>query len=214
MAGTIKITGRCELSRKPDGMELSLRLFGNSEDYGEALSKAVEGADEVKEAVVSCGVAAEKLKTADFGVHPRYESFRDENGNYSQRFVGYEYNESLTLRLPRDNELLGRLLEKVAALSAKPEFSLSFFLLDPESAKNELIAGAVTDSRKKAQVLCEAAGVRLGELLNIDYSWESAEIVVRSVNRMAFASEKMADMAMEPEDVRLSDSVTVTWEIG
>lgn len=213
MAGTIKITGKNEISKTPDGMELSFRLYGTNDDYGTALSLAIRGTDEVKSAVGACGVAVEELKTANFGVHPRYESFRDENGNYSQRFAGYEYSENLTLRLSRDNELLGRILEKVAALSAKPEFSVSFFLLDPESAKDELIAGAVADSRKKAEVLCDAAGVFLGELRAIDYSWQNIEIFERPVNGMAFASAKMADLAMEPEDIRLSDSVTVTWEI-
>ena len=213
MERTIKITGRSRLYKSPDQMELSFFQSGTESDYGKALSRAEKENEALRQVARDCGFLETALKTADFGVHPRYESIRDENGNYQQKFVGYEFSQRMLLKTERDSEKLGELLEKVAAAGLSPEFSVAFGLRDTESFREELVAEAVADSRRKAEKITAAAGVALGDVLSIDYSWEAAEVYTHPVNRMALATAKRMDLALEPEDVELSDSVTVTWEI-
>ncbi len=62
-------------------------------------------------------------------------------------------------------------LYALAAAPVSPEFRISYFVGDPESAKNELLGKGVTDAITKAGALVKAAGVTLGEILSIDYSW-------------------------------------------
>lgn len=75
----------------------------------------------------------------------------------------------------------------------------------------------------KAAVLTEAAGVTLKDVQSIDYSWGEIDFEVRPMNRTLMADECMApmaastgsyDMDIEPDDIEVSDTVTVLWEIG
>ena len=82
--------------------------------------------------------------------------------------------------------------------------------------KNELLENAVRDARIKAEALTRAAGVTLKDIWSIDYSWGEVDFEVRPMEelRMAkFDGGGSFDMDIEPDDIDMSDTVTVTWEI-
>ena len=122
-----------------------------------------------------------------------------------------------------DNDRLGKILYALAHCELKPEFRLSYTVKDQEAAKNELLGKAITDAKEKAFVLTQAAGVALRSIQNIDYSWGQINFEVQPMNRMLMAEDcLMAPMAaesagydldIEPDDIEVSDSVTVIWEI-
>ena len=62
----------------------------------------------------------------------------------------------------------------------------------------------------KAGILAKAAGMKLGEILSIDYSW--GKLNVDSQTRYTCEVTVMsANMDIEPEDVETNDAVTVVW---
>ena len=90
---------------------------------------------------------------------------------------------------------------------------------DPEAAKNELLGKAVTDARDKASVLTLAAGVALKDIQSIEYSWGHIDFEVHPMKGMPVpgSSRNVAggyDLDIEPDDIEVSDTVTVLWEIG
>ena len=91
-------------------------------------------------------------------------------------------------------------------------------LADPEKSKNELLAATVKDSQAKASVLTEEAGVNLGKIINIDYSWGEIDFVSRPLQEMSLrccepeeCESASYDMDIEPDDIDISDTVTVIW---
>ena len=82
----------------------------------------------------------------------------------------------------------------------------------------------MTYAREKASVLTQAAGVTIKEIQSIDYSWGQINFEVQPMNRMLMAEECLAkpmmaegasyDMDIEPDDIEVSDTVTVLWEIS
>ena len=152
-----------------------------------------------------------------------YESYKDK-GTYKQRFVGYKFRHMMKVEFPSDNDRLGKVLYALANCPVKPEFRLSYTVSDPEAAKNELLGKAVTDAKEKASVLTQAAGVTLKDIQSIDYSWGEIDFEYRPMNRMLMADECLAspmvaegasyDMDIEPDDIEVSDTVTVLWEIA
>ena len=91
---------------------------------------------------------------------------------------------------------------------------------DPEAAKNELLGKAVADAQAKAQALTQAAGVTLKDIQSIDYSWDQISFEAEPMSRMLMRSDCAAkgvdsyDIDIEPDDIQVSDTVTVLWEIG
>ena len=217
MERTIKVTGKGKLMVKPDTIRLVFNLNDTRKTYEETLAESSKQTGIFKELFVKLGFAADALKTVSFNVNTKYESYQDEQKRWQQKFVGYKFVHDLKIEFDADNELLGKVLYALANASITPEFRLQYTVKDVESAKNELLAKSVADSKTKAEVLTKAAGVKLGEILNIDYSWAELELVAQPV-RMLKASPAMANDAMgsyqmdiTPEDIKVEDSVTVVW---
>ena len=124
----------------------------------------------------------------------------------------------MRLEFPADNERLGKVLYALAHCPASPEFSIEYTVANPEAAKNELLGEAVKDSAAKAKVLAESAGVKLGNIVNIDYSWGEVEFVSRPLEavtmRCMTPEPDSYDMDIEPEDIDMTDTVTVIWDIA
>ena len=197
---TIRVTGKGRIKVKPDMTRITLSLEGIYPEYGETLRRSSQ---------------------LNFSVDTEYESYKDK-GAYKQRFVGYKFCHLMKVEFESDNDRLGKVLYALANCDVKPEFRLSYTVKDPEAAKNELLGRAVADAREKASVLTQAASVTLKELRSIDYSWGQINFEIQPMNRMLMAEDCCAapsagpsyDLDIEPDDIEVSDTVTVIWEIA
>ncbi len=214
--GTIRVTGKGHLKLRPDTTRITMTLEGVYPEYGETLRHFSEDTEALKDTFSGFGFARSDLKTLSFSVDTEYESYR-ERDVYKQRFIGYRFQHMLKVEFPSDNERLGRILYAIANCAVSPEFRLSYTVSDPEAAKNELLGKAVQDAKEKAAVLTRAAGVTLQCIESIDYSWAELDIEYRPMERMSMAAKPLKaasyDMNIEPDDIEISDTVTVIWEI-
>ncbi len=219
---TIRVTGKGRIRVKPDTTRITMTLEGRHREYGETLRASSQETESVKDILCGFGFARADLKTLQFGVDTEYESYQDSDGAYRQRFVGYRYRHVMKVEFPSDGDRLGELLYALANGPVSPEFRISYTVRDPEATKNELLGKAVTDAKEKALVLTRAAGVALKEMQNIDYSWGEIDLETRPMDGALFAEACAAapkaamryDLDIEPDDIEVSDTVTVVWEIG
>ena len=220
---TIRVTGKGQIKVKPDTTRITISLEGTWPEYGETLRHSSQDTERLKDVLSAFGFERSDLKTLNFNVETEYESYKD-RGTYKQRLIGYRFTHMMKVEFPSDNDRLGKVLYALANCPLKPEFRLSYTVSDPEAAKNDLLGKAVTDAKEKASVLTQAAGVTLKDIQSIDYSWGEIDFEYRPMNRMLMADEYLArpmaaespsyDMDIEPDDIEVSDTVTVLWEIG
>lgn len=220
---TIRVTGKGQIKVKPDTTRITMSLEGTWPEYGETLRHSSQDTERLKDVLSAFGFERSDLKTLNFNVETEYESYKDK-GTYKQRLIGYKFTHMMKVEFPSDNDRLGKVLYALANCPLKPEFRLSYTVSDPEAAKNDLLGKAVTDAKEKASVLTQAAGVTLKDIQSIDYSWGEIDFEYRPMNRMLMADEYLArpmaaespsyDMDIEPDDIEVSDTVTVLWEIG
>ncbi len=217
MEKTLRVMGRGILSVKPDQILLSMTLTGVCAEYSEAVRASADKTQSLRACFEAAGFPPDQLKTAAFGIQSEYESWQDEAGVYRQRFAGYRFQHVLKLRFDAEDRLLGLALGALAGAAEAPTFEIAYTVRDPEAAKSALLEKAVQDALRKAELLAAAAGVRLGEIVSIDYAWGEREIVARPMNRMALCKAESAsgslDLNVVPEDISLDDSVTVVWSI-
>lgn len=216
---TIRVTGKGQLRVRPDTTRITMTLNGLSRDYGETLRRSAEETEALKEVLSGFGFERADLKTLSFSVDTEYESYRDKNNDYKQRFAGYRFTHIMKVEFASDNERLGRILYALANCGVRAEFRISYTVKDPEAAKNLLLGKAVADAKEKAAVLSQAGGVSLREVQSIDYSWGEIDLEYRPMNgafqaeRCLSVSKAAFDMDIEPDDIEVSDTVTVVWEI-
>ena len=218
---TIRVTGRGKLSVKPDMVRLIITQTEREKAYDDAVKASTKQKKALTDAIAGQGFKREDLKTLSFDVHAEYEGYEAEDKSWKQRLVGYRYTHRMKLEFPVESGKLGNVLAALMECKGEPEFTIQYTISDPESAKNELLAKAVADSRAKATVLAGAAGVKLGEIRFIDYSWAEVDFVTTPTNDLRLMKGERGLLAqsapiapdINPDDIEVTDTVTVVWEI-
>ncbi len=217
MSRTIAVKGVGSLRVKPDYVVVGLELETKDEVYERAMSLSSEQIGELTEALKEVGFAKEDLKTTSFHVRAEYRSEQNEKGNYVQVFDGYVCHSGLRLAFDLDLRKLGETISAIGSCKGKPEMNISFTVKEPEAVNSRLLQAAADNARGKAELLCAASGVRLGELQRIEYNWSETPAFSRtavSADRIAMPMMKNAFRAeMTPEEIELSDSAAFIWEI-
>ena len=174
----------------------------------------------LKDCFEKLGFNRTDLKTLNFNINTEYESYQDMVKSWKRKFTGYKFVHNMKIEFEADNKRLGQVLYALAHAPIQPEFRINYTIKDTEAAKNQLLGKAVADSKEKAHILADAASVTLGDILTIDYSWEEIEFLSEPMARnLSLAGERCMspqgyDIDIESDDIDVSDTVTVVWQIG
>ena len=214
---TIRVTGKGSISVRPDTTRITITLSEKLPEYSDAVSRSADDTEKLGAVLAPFGFDRSDLKTLSFDINAEYENYL-ENDVYKQKFTGYRYTHQMKVEFISDNDRLGKVLYAIANSDLHPEFVLSYTVSDTEAVKNELLGKAVSDSAVKASALAKAAGVTLGDVQTIDYSWGRTEFEVRPTNRVMSGGIRSAkavsfDMNIEPDSITVEDTVTIVWEI-
>lgn len=208
---TITVQGHGNASRSPDQIRITLALSEQQLDFSDAIAGCNARIALLKAAAKKVGVQEDSLKTAQFNVTTASEWDQDTRKNIDLGFVA---NQSVFAVLPWDKKHVGRFLTAVIQSGAMPRISLKFLVSNTEEMRQAVIADAVANAKKRAEVIAASAGVKLGFIQTIDYGY--SEIRVSSdASDLAESGvcRSMAAPDIEPDEVKCSDTVTVTWLI-
>lgn len=222
MERTIRVTGKGKLSVKPDTIRLIMTIEGMQEEYDMAVAQSAAMTEEVKDLFAKLDFERDEVKTLSFNVTTQYESYQAKDRSWKRRLEGYKFTHRMKVEFGVDNKRLGRVLYALGHAVARPEFHIEYTVAEPENCKNELLADAIRDSKAKAEVLTKAAGVILGNIVTIDYSWAELELVSRPMEQFMLAESCVRcsedegnayNIDVNPDNIEVADSVTVVWEI-
>ncbi len=209
--------GKGNISVKPDVTILTMVLSRIDESYDGVVKAATGDVRILKSLIEELGLDRDSLKTIHFDVDQEYESYRDDHDGYRKRFIGYRCRQTVRFTFPSDNRMLGKALHMISKSGLDPDLRISYTNSDPEGAKMLLIAEAIQDSKAKANVIAEAAGVVLGEIETIDYSWSTirfeSDVMCNADMCMMSSSTDSLDVDFTPEDIERSDEITIVWSI-
>lgn len=221
MERTIRVTGKGKLSVKPDTIRLIMTLEDITTEYADSLELSTRMTNEIKELFAGLGFDKKDVKTLHFQIEAEYERYQDRDNSWKRRFKGYKFTHRFKIEFPADNEKLGQVLYELSFAKVRPEFRIEYTVSDPEKQKNQLLKNAIADAKEKAAVLADASDVVLGDILTIDYSWGEINFVSRPMDDLMLSECCMAppteargyDIDIEPDDIDVSDTVTVIWMI-
>lgn len=216
MERTIRVKGKGKISVKPDMIRLDIIANEVCKEYDGVIEKSALCSKKIKETVKKAGLNDKELKTVKFDVDSKYESYRDKNGNYKSRLVGFQYTQKFYIQFPNDNLQLGKILYELSHCDVNVEFGIKHTVKDITAVKNELLSKAVQDSKTKAEILAKSSGVTLGDIINIDYSWGEIEIYSEPIQNYCLAESTINEpynIDIETDDIDVQDTVTIVWEI-
>lgn len=216
MARTITVKGIGKVSARPDFVVLSMTLQSNHIDYDKAMEMAASHIQHLNETLAAIGFEKGSVKTTNFNVRTDYDRVKDRNGNYKSVFNGYEVTHNLKLSFDFDMGRLSQALAAIAGCLSHPQLSVAFTVKDATAINEEMLRSATVNAKRKAEILCEASGVTMGDLIAIDYNW--GELDIYSHTRYDCCEDAMLMAAptsidIDPDDIDVSDTATFVWEI-
>lgn len=191
----ILVTGEGKAEVAPDMAVLQLTVTREAETARAALDANSSAMAEVLAAMQAEGIEKRDLQTSNFSIQPRYHHPRPASSGERKppQIVGYVVRNSLTVRV-RDIERVGAILDKSVSLGVNEGGQISFTNADPAEVIKRARIAAVEDARARAATLAKAAGVKLGEVLEIsEQSFRPGPVPVA---RAEMAMARSADAAV------------------
>lgn len=216
---TIAVKGVGSISAKPDYITITMAIETLSKDYGKAMTEASERIEKLQQAAVGSGLEKEALKTTSFNVNTRYESIKNQQGNYLRQFAGYACSYHLKLAFDFDSKRLADVVSAIAGSGARPELHIAFTVKNPTKIREELLASAAENARTRAEILCRASGSQLGPLLSVNYNWGETDFVSRTTYEVEdsvqplMAASRCCAPEIQPDEIDVSDTAAFVWEI-
>lgn len=205
---TLTVTGEARVSAAPDLATVRAGVETEGETAAEALSANSARAARLIEALKAAGVAAADIQTGTLRLEPRYADMQRTRPGEAPELVGYRVVNEVSATI-RELDGIGAVLDKVVAAGANRIDAIRFGLAEDGALADEARRKAVANARQRAEVLAEAAGVRLGRVLSITDGGGGPQPVPGIMMRA-----EARDVPVEPGEVSVQASVTAVWEIA
>ena len=209
---TIVVAGEGRATVAPDMAVLQLSVVKDAKTAREALDANNKAMAEVLKALRADGIADRDLQTSGFSVNPQYNyPPNNDGGNRPPELIGYQVANGVSVRV-RDLAKLGDIVDKSVTLGVNQGGGIQFTNDKPEGTITEARKAAVADAIEKAKVLAEAAGVSLGNIVEITEQGFRPEPV--PMMRAGMAKEYAADsVPMATGENSYNVTVNVTFAI-
>jgi uncharacterized protein YggE len=157
------------------------------------------------------GIADRDLQTAGIQISPRYNYSNRPDGTQTAELVAYMVTNTLTVRI-RDLARTGEILDRSVTLGVNQGGGIFFTNDDASAVLTEARKKAVADAMARARTLAEAAGVRLGRVIEISEQNFAPPPMPMQSRSFDAAMEKAVPVEAGENTYRVQVNVTFTLE--
>lgn len=215
---TISVSGMGKLSAAPDIAEIQVGVRSQAPTAQASLAANNESMNAMYAILKENGVAAKDIQTTQIQVTPEYSQppNRPRVANeveFVPRIVGYRVDNTVQITA-RQITKLGALLDALVTAGANQIHGISFRVDNPEKLMDEIRKRAMTDARKKAELLAGEAGVVLGPPIKIiDEAVGPRPPTPYFAPRMEMMAKAAAPMPIAAGEQELGVTVHVVYEL-
>ena len=158
--GTIVVQGVGSVKVKSDRAGICLGVRETDKELSAAQSRVNEKIAAIVEVLKGMGLAEEAITTNGIGIYPNY------NYDEGETISGYTASNTLYVSVA-DVDNTGAYIDAAFAAGANSLDYVEFSAVETDEAAAKALQLAVDSAREKAQVLADAAGMKLGDILEI-----------------------------------------------
>lgn len=215
--GTIKVMGQGDMKFIPDVTRVTVEVDALHSTYQEAFDAGALNTNHIKDILAECGLDRELAKTSRFDVSKHHVNKKVDKGEWQWVVKGYKIKQTFVIELEMDCPQLTSLLDQIGREMAGVEIELGFAVSDTEAARLKVIAAAVKDAQRKAEVMAGALGKKLGEVSSINFGVPHDNYYDGRVYDNCIASPTSmcdaAPMDITPTDLDGCANVEVVWTL-
>lgn len=208
---SITVTGEGEISVRPDAVYITLGVESAGKDAGEALTENNTAMQRLMDTLERNDIEKKNIQTSNFNISPRYDNSRPPRGEAAQqpKIVGYSVSNRVRVKSTKIDQL-GSLLDALVREGANSMYGIEFGVSDPKAAKDKAARAAVADAKRKAELLAEAAGVRLGSPIKISEASHDGPRPMMMEARMMMAD---SSVPVSEGEQQIKATITVTYKL-
>lgn len=160
--------------------------------------------------VAGAGIARRDMRTALVALNP----VTDYSSERGPRVTGYQISNTVAVTV-RDLGATGAVIDAALAAGASSLDGLDFHLDDPSPVEQKARSAAMEDARTRATTLAAAAGVTLGDVLNVVEGERGQGPIPFAGGMRALAMKaEAADTPVESGTQEVAISMVVTFAIA
>src|SRR6185295_17311793 len=156
-------SGQAEEKVTPDRVSVLVNVQTRAATAAAAAADNAKRTRAVLDALAALGLSKDQLSTEGYTAYP--EMNYDRPGN-TPRVVGYVVTNSVRAESKRVDQA-GQIIDTALGAGANMINGLSFYASSIEEARRKAIGAAVASARADAEAMAQAAGGRLGALLEL-----------------------------------------------
>jgi len=206
---TIEVTGSGEAHVAPDVASLNLAIETHAATAQQSAGQNAALAQKIVDGLTTKLQGKGKVWTGGYSLYPEYNEPRP---NEKPVIIGYRAENSITVETG-DIGLLGGLIDTAIDAGANRINFLNFTLRDESQARSQAIALAAKDAQAQALSLAKALGVTLGPVLKATTVAETGPAPVMRMASMAMSASMSAPTPVQPNEVTVPATVTITYQI-
>lgn len=203
---TLSVRGNGVVTLEADTATITLGVRSVSKDVTTAQSAVNAGIASVIEALEGAGIAPADIHTQSISIYPDYNY--DDNSN---PIAGYTAENMISAKTT-DIEKVGAVIDAAFLAGANIFNDIAFSASDASEENDQALRLAIQHAREKAQVMAEAAGMKLGAIQSIseeEYGYYGNDVV--------YAKAESADAGYGTQvfasPLQVSATVTVVFAI-
>lgn len=215
----ISIQGKGSIHVVPDVTRITISINHHGKTYKEVYAKGKENSEWIRKILEFNKKPGNLAKSLYFDVSEHTINVYDDEGSGEIVDVvkdGFDLSQRVKIDLPINNVLVNNIVRGVGKFIPNAQVSIGFTVQDLRPYQLKMLKRAVGDAKEKAEIMAEAAGSKLGKVLEIDYNFSHIDTYsqARNIHSTEEAKESTADsLDITPDDMVISDRVDVVFEL-
>ena len=209
-ARTIEVTGNGEAHVAPDVASLNLAIETHAATAQQSAGQNAALAQKVVDALTTKLQGKGKVWTGGYSLYPEYSD--SPRPNEKPVVTGYRAENSITVETGEIG-MLGGLIDTAIEAGANRINFLNFTLRDESQARSQAIALAAKDAQAQADSLAKSLGVKLGPVVKATTEAEVRPMPLMRMGAMAMSSTMGAPTPVQPNEVTVPATVSITYQI-
>jgi uncharacterized protein len=164
----INVTGQSDIFLTPDIAYVYIGVHTESENVADSLNENNTQSQAISSTLEELDIAKEDIQTSAFNIYPfqDYGPFGPTPGAEEEPPTRYAVDNTVFVTV-RDLSQLGKILDSVVRSGANSIHSVEFDVEDKSEALAQARKEAIENGRALAEEMAAAAGVTLGDLMNL-----------------------------------------------
>ncbi len=195
----ITVNGTGKITTIPDRAGFWFGVEDRNKTASDASAANARDMQKLLDALRKAGVLDKNIQTADVSVSPIYSKDGSD-------VIGYVASSSVSVTVGLD--IAGSVVQAAEDAGADQVSGPTFTKADTDALYRDALRAAVADARSRAEVLADAAGVKVGAVISIEESSAPGPIAYDTIGA------KADSISIEPGTQDVEATVTVTFAIA